>query len=100
MAIIYGTRISITGAFTDSVGTPLDPSAVVFTLMKPDGTQQSYTFGATADIVRTGVGQYRFDLKPDFMGQAKFRWTSRATGEESVAESTFTVIPGDVLPQT
>jgi hypothetical protein len=52
-------------------------------IREPDGTETTYTYGTSSELVRTSQGHYRVDIEPDQAGTHRFRWTSTGTGKAS-----------------
>lgn len=59
-----GDRPAVTAYFTDGAGAAADPDALTVKVKTPAGAITTWTYPASPQIVRAGVGQYtfRFDL--------------------------------------
>lgn len=70
-------------AFTDLGGTATDPTAVVLTIVKPDGTELVYGYpsaGADGTLARESAGRYYYDVEIDQAG----KWLYRLQGTGAV----------------
>lgn len=68
---------------------PIDPATVSLTILKPDGTSQSYTY-AGSTVAKDSTGNYHVDFAPTARGTYKYRWASTGTGA-SAKEGKFQV---------
>jgi hypothetical protein len=60
-------------------GVATDPGVVKFKWLIPDGTESEYVFGADAEVVRAGAGNYYVDLILNVAGTWTLRWVSAGT---------------------
>ena len=74
MPVTKGQRVRFTGAFADLAGAPTDPTMVTFTVLRPDGTTQTYTY-AGGDLTKSGVGVYFIELTLSVAGTWSASWT-------------------------
>lgn len=84
-----GTRVVITGVFTDVTGAPDDPSAITFSLKAPDGT---ITTASQAAAVNPSTGEWSWTA-PVLLDQHG-TWVARVAGTaglETAGEWTFRV---------
>jgi len=75
-----------------SLGTDVDPTGVVLSVMDPCGTVQTYTYGEDGEVSFIDTGDYYYDyVIPERSGRYKYRWTSTGTGTTSALEGDFLV---------
>lgn len=63
-------------AFTNLAGVATDPTTVLLTVQKPDGTQLHYGWpsaGADGTLTRESAGRFYFDVLLDQAGKWQFR---------------------------
>lgn len=77
----------------DDASALIDPSTLVFKLMKPNGTTVTYTYGTSPQLVRKSQGIYYVNYKVDMAGAWTYRFESTGTGEGAVEDS-FEVVQG------
>lgn len=65
--------------FRDITAAPADPSVVTFSLLAPDLTVTTYTYLATADIVKVSTGVYFLDFVLPASGRWSYRWQGTGT---------------------
>ena len=53
-----GTAPTITARIRDVDGDLADPTTVAFTVLAPDDTQATYTYGVDAEVVKEATGVY------------------------------------------
>ena len=75
-----GSVVRVTGTFTNSSGTAIDPTSVFFKFKTPKGTITSYTYGADAELVKSTTGIYYVDITTTMAGTWFVRFSSTATG--------------------
>lgn len=68
------STIVITGTFTNSTGTPVDPTDVVLQIHRPNGTVNQYKY-SLAQVTKNGVGNYSKQVVLDTAGEFVYRWT-------------------------
>ena len=79
----------------DRDGNYVDPGALVFKLLKPDGTLLSYTYNTNPQLERESLGIYIVEYKTEMAGLHSFRFESSGAGEGAsedffeVARSSF-----------
>lgn len=76
-----GDLVKCSGAFTDSDGNAIDPTAVVFKVKDPSGTVTTYTYGEDDELVRDSAGNYHVNVDADEMGLWYYRFESTGTGQ-------------------
>lgn len=76
-----GDLVRVTGAFTNSAGTALDPAVVKFKFTNPAGVTTTYTFGTDAQLVKDSTGNYHVDLDASVKGTFRYRWFSTGNGQ-------------------
>lgn len=88
---IVGTLAVIPVAFTDPAGTAVDPTALVFRVQRyvPIGTEQTFTYGPDAAVVRESAGTYHLEYLVESRGT--YIWRATATGAvQRAVEGDFT----------
>lgn len=58
----FGKGITLTCTFKDQNDVPVDPTSVSAFVAYPDGTKQSFTFGADDELTNPETGQYALYL--------------------------------------
>lgn len=89
LVFTIGTRVVITGEFTDVTGAADDPSAITFSLRKPDGTIVTATEAAA---VNPAVGEWSWTAS--VLLDQHGTWVARVAGTaglETASEVTFRV---------
>ena len=85
-----GVQISLNVEFGNcAAGTPVEPDAVKFRLMRPDGTERSYTYGTDTEVGTSSEGAFYCVVTPTMSGRHHFRW--EATDPIAVKEGDFIV---------
>lgn len=104
MAYLIGDIAHLTAAFrTVPDGIPADPDTVTLRIQAPDGSQTSYSV-VPNEIIRTGIGDYYFDLDIDQAGPNSidpaylYQWRGDGT-LDSVQEGYIVVAPTSLVPQ-
>jgi hypothetical protein len=69
-----GDQVRTSVAFTTTVGTPVDPTAVTFRLRKPSGIISILVYGVDAAVVKDSVGNYHVDVTVDLQGIFAYRY--------------------------
>lgn len=69
-----GDVVRVAAKFTDTAGTDVDPTTVVFKVRKPDGAKTTYTYGVGATIAKSSVGDYYVNFELADPGTYTFRW--------------------------
>lgn len=85
-----GDVVRCTGAFANSVGTAMDPTAVLCKVRKPDGTVTTLTYGTDAALVKAAIGSYYTDVVATDAGIWYYRFYSTGTGQ-AAGEASFRV---------
>lgn len=70
-----GDILRLQVAFTDANDAAVDPTTVTLSVLEPDGTESSYTYGA-AQVVKSATGTYYYDLSVDQAGRHYYRWSA------------------------
>lgn len=65
----------------DRDGNYVDPSALVFKLLKPDGTTITYTYNTNPQLEKKSQGIYIVEYKTEMAGLHSFRFESTGIGE-------------------
>lgn len=82
-----GDKVRCTGTFETAAGTDTDPSAVLFKVETPSGTQTTYTYGTDAELVKSATGIYYVDVNCTEAGTWHYRFYSTGTGQAASEES-------------
>jgi hypothetical protein len=92
----------MTADFKDDAGAYVNPSAVSFSLTKPDGTVIIYVYGTDVELEYTDIGtveiphpQYSVKYVVDLPGFYRYHFES-GTGEEAAADEWFYGIDKDI----
>lgn len=94
--IVKSSAVRLLGTFKDGF-TPFDPSVIRFKVLRPDGTQTTYTFGTDTNVVKLSTGHYACDLEATASGVWYYRVESVTGGLTGATEGAFTV-PASVFP--
>ena len=86
-------RLSITIA--NMAAQAVDPAALRLKLRAPDGSLQTLTYGAGAEIVCDALGSYRADVLLSTPGAWSWRWET--DGPASAVEGTVSVARSRVI---
>ena len=97
MASVYGKGdlIRVTGTFSDSGGTAIDPTAVIFKYKPPSSSTVTLTYGVDGELVRSATGVYYADISATESGVWWHEFSSTGTGQ-AVDESYFEVRQSNV----
>lgn len=79
-----GDVVRLTATFTDTGGTPADPTAVTFTYGDPAGSWTTET--STGSVLNPSTGVYTLDIYPDSAGVWSYKVNSTGT-IQTAAES-------------
>lgn len=85
-----GDVVRCSGAFTNSAGAAVDPTAVLCKVRKPDGTITAFTHGVDAALVKAAVGNYYLDVEATAAGIWTYRFYSTGAGQ-AAGETVFKV---------
>ena len=85
-----GDVVRCSGAFANSAGAAVDPTAVLCKVRKPDGTVTTYTYGVDAPLVKAAAGSYYLDVNATEAGIWAYRFYSTGTGQ-AAGETSFRV---------
>ena len=85
-----GDVVRCSGAFANSAGTAVDPTAVLCKVRKPDGTITTFTYGVDAALVKAAVGSYYLDVEATAAGVWYYRFYSTGVGQ-AAGETSFRV---------
>jgi len=85
-----GDDIDCFADFRSAAGTYMDPAAVYCKVQDPDGTETTYTYGESANLVRLDTGKYRCRVDANMSGTWFYKWYSTGTGK-AAGESEFVV---------
>jgi len=86
-----GDQVRVSAAFTNAVGTAIDPTTVRFKYKTPaSGTAVTLVYGVDGALVKDSTGNYHVDIDLDLAGVYRFRWESVGTGK--AASESFVVV--------
>lgn len=93
-----GTRVRVNATFRNAAGALFDPAALTFTFAqlvagKVQSVARVYTYGVDAEIHRTSVGLFYFELLLADVGTYAYRWQSSALTEELTIEGSVDAKP-------
>lgn len=74
-----GDKVRLTATFTNLAGTATDPSTVTFRMKLPGGTTTTYTYGSTAELVKSSTGVYYVDWTFSVAGSHYYRFAGTGT---------------------
>ena len=89
MTYNLGDLARCTGTFANSAGTAIDPAAVFFETIAPDGVRTSYTYGTDAEVVKSSTGVYYVDVDCNQSGVWEYRMYGTGTGQAADNQSFF-----------
>lgn len=81
-----GTLLRCAGAWTDTAGTALDPTAVIFQYQTPEGKDTSLVYGSDGAVGRSTTGGYYCNLSLDTAGAYYYSFYSTGTGQAADQE--------------
>ena len=74
--------VRCTATWTNSAGTKIDPTAVIFKFkFTLSGTITTYTYGVDAELVKEETGVYHVDIDANASGTWYYRFESTGTGQ-------------------
>lgn len=74
-----GDLVRVTGTFTDSDGSAVDPTALKIYYKAPGGTITEKLYGTDTDVIKDSTGVYHLDIDINASG----RWFYRFVGTGS-----------------
>ncbi len=87
-----GDLVRCSGAFTNTLNVPIDPTVVICKIKPPSGVVVIYTYGIDAALVKDSVGNYHLDVNANAPGVWRYRFYSTGIGQAAQEES-FEVRP-------
>ena len=88
--IYAGSDVDIPLHVDTAAGVDTDPSTIVATTKKPDGTLSTYTYGTDTEITRQNEGDYTLRINANMPGRWRYRFV--LTGTSNLAyEGSFNV---------
>ena len=81
-----GTLLRCAGAWTDTAGTALDPTVVVFQSQTPEGVETSLVYGSDGAVGRSSTGGYYCNVSLATAGTWYYRFYSTGTGQAADQE--------------
>lgn len=76
-----GDLARVSAAFTNSGGTPIDPTGLSLFVTRPSGVTVEYVYGTDAEVQKDSTGNYHADIDADAAGQWLWKWESTGTGQ-------------------
>lgn len=76
-----GDLVRVTGTFTNSAGTAIDPAAVFFAYTNSAGSTTTLQYGVDGAVVKSSTGVYYVDVSASSAGRWYWRWYSTGTGQ-------------------
>lgn len=73
--------IRCSATFTDSGGTAVDPTTVIFKFKTPAAAITTYTYGVDSELVKDDTGLYHVDVDANASGTWYYRFESTGTGQ-------------------
>jgi hypothetical protein len=89
-----GDLVRVTGTWTDTDGSAVDPSAVFTSYTDPSNVQVDLEYGVDAALKKSGTGIYYVDVDADETGTWYYRFYSTGTGQ-AANETFFDVRPSE-----
>ena len=87
-----GDVIRVTGTWTDTDGTAVDPGALTFSFKDPSDNSTTYTYDTDAELVKDATGVYYVDVTIDEEGTWFYRFASTSSNV-AAAEGYFFAAP-------
>lgn len=88
-----GDLVRISSEFTlQETDAATDPTSVFVQVLPPSGTIQTYQYGVDAAVIKSGTGEYYYDVDATEGGRWRYRWYSTGTGQ-AAAPGEFLVKP-------
>lgn len=84
--LVVGSVVRIKLEVKDDSDALVDPSTLVFKLLKPDGSSVTYTYLTNLQLVRDSLGMFHVDYKTDQPGVWTYRFESTGAGEGAVED--------------
>jgi hypothetical protein len=84
------------GEFRNAAGAFADPQTVRVSILKPDLSPITLTYGVDADVIKDAVGKYHIDLDANIEGVWKVRWFAEGIGK-AATEMRFRVLESDFV---
>lgn len=76
-----GDLVRVTGTFTNSGGTFIDPTAVFFAYTNPAGSTTTVQYNVDVAVVKSEIGIYYVDVNANAAGRWYWRWYATGTGQ-------------------
>ncbi len=89
---LFGETARLSVAITDSAGAPADPGTLRLKTKSPNNQVQTYTFGASGEVIRDGAGLFHADILLNAPGTWAWRWETSAPNA-GADEGAFAVRP-------
>ena len=87
-----GALVTVYGDYTNIAGALVDPTVVLLTVVFPDKSSITYTYGVGGQIVKTATGQYKSDLDTtNKRGLWLYTWWSTGSAQADSGEQEFYV---------
>lgn len=85
-----GDLVRVAAVFTNTAGTAIDPTAVLFQFRGPGVDTTDYTYGTDTELVKDSTGNYHVDINANASGKWYYRFYATGTGQ-SADEDYFAV---------
>lgn len=85
-----GDLVRVSGSFTDSDGTAVDPTTLTVYYKDPSGNVSELVNGTDTDVVKSATGNYYTDISIDEVGRWYYRF--KGTGSAQAAGETFFLV--------
>ena len=76
-----GDLVRVTGTFTNSGGTAIDPTTVFFSYTSPAGATTTLQYNVDGTVIRSATGIYYVDVSATAAGRWYWRWYATGTGQ-------------------
>ena len=86
-----GSKIHVTGSFTNSLGVAADPDSVFFQISVPTTGKQQFEYGVDPEIVKESTGNYYIDWNNSRSGTYFYRWISTGVGQAAEPDGSWSV---------
>lgn len=84
-----GNETTVTGMITDAVGTPFNPTTVIFHVTDGQGVKTAYTYGEDAVVTNPTVGTFVLTLFVPYDNSAGGNWFYGLQGLNALGQSIF-----------
>lgn len=90
--IIYaGSQVSLPIHIENDTGSDIDPATITATTLTPGGLKTTYTYGSSAELTKSSVGDYVLTIIATMPGRWQYRWLTTGTSTVVAVEGAFNV---------